>query len=1032
MNQHATPRGHDGLSLGTLFPPHRRSFLTANRLHQSIEISHDQDDSDYVSLGASPTFVLQPKSRTLKRDSGVDASLDENDDSITDNPEVMPSNTVTPPEEPRHSSLSSSDGCNNKDVSPPPPQFAVFTSDSFCNKIAVNSTYSPIKKQKIQDRLELQSSPSDASTSERSCDVPEGMFAFYSPIVKSEDLSSTMVMAGPSFPALLSTPTSTNKRSRPTTDERNAALSTPLNNNNLCSSSPFSPNYRGMMQKLNINSPALKYASPTPEITNTTQCTFTSLPDVPTFSFSPSVDLGKVCMSSNNNGAKFSTIDSSAREGSGFTSVCSGRTSRGSPNRRKTLLGTPDRSAAPSCTSSPYHQTLRGQRTPIGKQSGSSFKMLPPRLHPSGDEFSSNVTGTLSAFQASCNQHEGVVPSPYSSPSIRIVPLTVLSRNGSPVMSSPAPSQSTVGGVLSMPSPLIRSLDQIAKDHKEKDDAEKRSIETQEALNETFGLTFSPNLNMRVSNPKVQASPLSNGSHLALPKIKLTPRKRETNNRASLLLDSTELSPLGSNGDVFMPNLMRLMDPSNAHLAPRGIIRGGGDEDKQAAEMDSLLNGFEQHAGSPRKKPMKQLSLSNDCAKQVSDAEQLNQSDGEEEEMVELSHGPLLMPWLSQESMSCSFNWNCSDGDISQSSLLDTPNLVKHGGFCNAPLPSITLPGNQQSHEDENRPKKQSFLPRPLPRAQKKSRSLFNPSNYMDPIQKILEADAIAEAARSNEPLTDDDSDTESNAFLLCLPRVSNCGRSRGSATLETKSRHSFTSGVSRERVESPAFHESSKGSLGFHGLSSPIACAIPEDSLSPMELEDNHHPASSFTPASSGCFKNRGNSDATFSTFCSLSDCDSSDNIASPRHALRPPSSGCLKSTGLDIEAPQFRPRDRSSVCSFLSMTSLCGLDIVHESSNGDEMNDRVPVLMSSESSELFKHRAESPAASMFFRPMRSELSLNSLGLSVDSGGDACNDQRDLFTPPVTTSRGSRYMLSPPPLRPHAATSLIDSKKSH
>eukprot|EP01082_Thalassiosira_pseudonana_P010718 g9830.t1 g9830 contig4:671981-673957(-) len=658
--------------------------------------------------------------------------------------------------------------------------------------------------------------------------------------------------------------------------------------------------------------------------------------------------------------------------------------------------------------------------------------MLPPRLHPSGDEFSSNVTGTLSAFQASCNQHEGVVPSPYSSPSIRIVPLTVLSRNGSPVMSSPAPSQSTVGGVLSMPSPLIRSLDQIAKDHKEKDDAEKRSIETQEALNETFGLTFSPNLNMRVSNPKVQASPLSNGSHLALPKIKLTPRKRETNNRASLLLDSTELSPLGSNGDVFMPNLMRLMDPSNAHLAPRGIIRGGGDEDKQAAEMDSLLNGFEQHAGSPRKKPMKQLSLSNDCAKQVSDAEQLNQSDGEEEEMVELSHGPLLMPWLSQESMSCSFNWNCSDGDISQSSLLDTPNLVKHGGFCNAPLPSITLPGNQQSHEDENRPKKQSFLPRPLPRAQKKSRSLFNPSNYMDPIQKILEADAIAEAARSNEPLTDDDSDTESNAFLLCLPRVSNCGRSRGSATLETESRHSFTSGVSRERVESPAFHESSKGSLGFHGLSSPIACAIPEDSLSPMELEDNHHPASSFTPVSSGCFKNRGTSDANFSTFCSLSDCDSSDNIASPRHALRPPSSGCLKSTGLDIEAPQFRPRDRSSVCSFLSMTSLCGLDIVHESSNGDEMNDRVPVLMSSESSELFKHRAESPAASMFFRPMRSELSLNSLGLSVDSGGDACNDQRDLFTPPVTTSRGSRYMLSPPPLRPHAATSLIDSKKSH
>lgn len=67
-------------------------------------------------------------------------------------------------------------------------------------------------------------------------------------------------------------------------------------------------------------------------------------------------------------------------------------------------------------------------------------------------------------------------------------------------------------------------------------------------------------------------------------------------------------------------------------------------------------------------------------------------------------------------------------------------------------------------------------LPYPAPRQrQNSSRSLFNTSN--DPLEWILRADAIAEAERMNEPLTDDEEEDNDNEgvdanFFLRLPSV--------------------------------------------------------------------------------------------------------------------------------------------------------------------------------------------------------------------------------------------------------------------
>jgi hypothetical protein len=132
-------------------------------------------------------------------------------------------------------------------------------------------------------------------------------------------------------------------------------------------------------------------------------------------------------------------------------------------------------------------------------------------------------------------------------------------------------------------------------------------------------------------------------------------------------------------------------------------------------------------------------------------------------------------------------------------------------------------------------------------------------------------------------------------------------------------------------------------------------------------------------------------------SSMCSLSDCD--DTTA--RHYLSHPISTSIgigmKTTGLEYPHSSLQ-----------SMSSLFGLDIVDESA--DELRDIVSASLPSVSSQVSNQVEDSDIGVVGLR--RSELSQNSLGLSVDSVGDA--DQRDLFTPPVTTMRS---LQSPPPL---------------
>jgi hypothetical protein len=94
------------------------------------------------------------------------------------------------------------------------------------------------------------------------------------------------------------------------------------------------------------------------------------------------------------------------------------------------------------------------------------------------------------------------------------------------------------------------------------------------------------------------------------------------------------------------------------------------------------------------------------------------------------------------------------------------------------------------------------------------------------------------------------------------------------------------------------------------------------------------------------------------------------------------------------------------------MSASSLCGLDIVHETFS-NEATDQVPVLLPSGSSEF---------GANLFKPM----SMNSLGLSVDSA-EAGGDQRDLFTPVAIAAASSKQLLSPPPLR-HRPASPFDA----
>jgi len=332
-------------------------------------------------------------------------------------------------------------------------------------------------------------------------------------------------------------------------------------------------------------------------------------------------------------------------------------------------------------------------------------------------------------------------------------------------------------------------------------------------------------------------------------------------------------------------------------------------------------------------------------------------------------------------------------------------------------MPSITLHlggSGQVANSSNASDTVPSFLPQQgvLPIPQTSSRSLFKSStNARDPIERIIRDDAIAEALRSEEPLTDHDDSVGDEEFLLCLPRKNQANEIHSKTTMKK-----YPSNHVGFLVESPS-HSSlvSSRSGSFSRRCSSLA-----SSPAPTVFEEG----SPIKKSCDLCGLNKcETSYDTFTTSSSLSDCNPSDLMSSPK---------CSRTKTLCAT------KDRLSVCSMLSTSSLCGLDIVHEASLGNQGSNKAHVLLQSNSSEY-------PASTGVFRPLRSELSLNSLGLSVDST-DVGPNQRDLFSPPVTgglrtntqisprdlctppTVRGvrtSQQMLSPPPLQCRATTRL-------
>ena len=300
---------------------------------------------------------------------------------------------------------------------------------------------------------------------------------------------------------------------------------------------------------------------------------------------------------------------------------------------------------------------------------------------------------------------------------------------------------------------------------------------------------------------------------------------------------------------------------------------------------------------------------------------------------------------------------------------------------------------------------------------QTKSRSLFGGSKVDDPIERLISADAIAEAERAHEPLTDDEDSTD-GGFLLCLPDEQDKAHAGGGIADHKPASPKKVIGkirsprlVSRNRAPSPALGRSRSGARRRSDLS--LSSLVEDEAL----REDGHVPSSLVghrLKSPTGTLKGTG-SDVTLPTFFSGSSSDDATDTTS--------------NMGLYNQLRAFESHQ-----SMKSMTSLCGLDIVHESAQQpadsftgreDSCHSLLLAIKSSGSTEFGPSPSfSSPsgyAAAAAGRMPRSELSLNSLGLSVDSFemGTAEPAQRDLFTPPIVRGGRANPSLSPPPLPP-------------
>jgi hypothetical protein len=286
-----------------------------------------------------------------------------------------------------------------------------------------------------------------------------------------------------------------------------------------------------------------------------------------------------------------------------------------------------------------------------------------------------------------------------------------------------------------------------------------------------------------------------------------------------------------------------------------------------------------------------------------------------------------------------------------------------------------------------------SFLPHPVQFVQGGSRSLFNTTE--DPIKGILLTDAIAEAAKSNEPLADDEGskfDGDHSDFLLSMPSFENLreadpGCGTPSPAPSSKARQAKT--ATRKRFP---FRPRTTPAAGIHAPSLHSCPSLDNEPGDPWEAS-----ADPCRPRQQR--QTRGRTSARSQT----------RHIAIGPLRLELPTSGpkcpCPSASNANVIAPTRADQPQSSAaCSMLLMSSLCWLSIPHEiqpgGGAGSDYNFRqhasttTPQLPPFESSKF-------AAAGIKPYLFRSVFSENSLGFSLNFNDGFVYQRHSLPPPP-------------------------------
>ncbi|KAL3779947.1 hypothetical protein ACHAW5_009430 [Stephanodiscus triporus] len=646
--------------------------------------------------------------------------------------------------------------------------------------------------------------------------------------------------------------------------------------------------------------------------------------------------------------------------------------------------------STPSRRPPPHASRTTTTTTPIGLQRGSVFEMPPPRCHASSSTTTpgsedgrchqdgassshatttsgwwcnrsppSSLASTSSCASSSADRHCATSSTRSRS---RLVPLTVLSRDGSPVVHRPSssrPSPAAGGTTTSLfPSPLMRSLDRAYPP---------------------------PNNNMTTPT----SLPSLRRSDDVASVVGCTPTRSTTTTTATTgrLPPKIWLTPRGARCQSPVPSLP-LPTPLGG---PASMSSSFGMEDEEfiMTEMDSLLDGFGHHQADrhesaddnrrregragPRRRRLRGERGGE------GGGEGLDRVESEEAEMVALlTKGPLRM--------------------LDAFRPLSPRRDRHHDVSPRRPMPSITLNLDtilgEGVHEVPFLPSRSpSFLPRPVPFVQGGSRSLFDTTK--DPIEGILLADAIAEAAKSNEPLTDDEGSEfngDHSDFLLDLPR------------------REVDGGIAPPAPSSnPSQAETTRKKISFRPTTAAGLHAPSLRRRAPSSSQDGPHDtwetglalssAAAEAAASHEGPNKRAFSDAAFAVAHRDSPSEPARELSScgPKHPRR-------NSNDADVVMlTGGGDRQSSSVAhSLLSMSSLCGLSILHEIHPGGKAGPDNEQFQATAMSLPPTESSEFMSATIQAKLFRSEFSENSLGFSLDSN-DGCVYQRDLFTPPVS-----------------------------